>query len=83
MNAILNGLNSNLDVSHYANPIYSYKQMSIIREALEKKLNVEVLKNPKLTIEEMEALTVLLEFDWLSPDNNEKIVIEKQKSTLQ
>ena len=57
--------------------------MSIIREALEKKLNVEVLKNPKLTIEEMEALTVLLEFDWLSPDNNEKIVIEKQKSTLQ
>ena len=55
--------------------------MSVIREALEKKLNVSVLKNPELTTEEMEALSVLLEFGWISPDSNEKIVIEKEKST--
>ena len=50
-----------IDVSNYANSAFSYKQMKIMRESLEKGLNVNSLKDPKLTVREMEALSTLLE----------------------
>ena len=59
--------------------------MMIIKEALNKKLNVDVLKNPKLNLKELKAFLTLLELGWNlipSEDEDKTVIINKEKSTL-
>ena len=51
--------------------------MKIIRKGLEKKLNVELLKNPKLTIKEMKIILACSELGWnvVFKENNDKTII--------
>ena len=59
--------------------------MMIIKEALNKKLNVDVLKNPKLNLKELKAFLTLLELGWniVSSENEDKtVIVNKEKSTL-
>lgn len=56
------------------------KQMMVIKEALNKDLNVEILKNPKLSIKEMKAFSTLLELGWnvvLSEDEDKTVIVKK------
>ena len=53
---ILKGLESNLDVSIYAKPIFNWKQMSEIRFGLESNLDVSVYAKPEITSEEMRKI---------------------------
>ena len=62
-------LENNLDVSNYANSVFSYKKMNIMRLSLEKGLNIDLLKNPELIVKEMEAIAVLLETGYFSKYN--------------
>ena len=69
MEQIRLGLENNLDVSNYANSVFSYKKMNIMRLSLEKGLNIDLLKNPELIVKEMEAIAVLLETGYFSKYN--------------
>ena len=74
------GLEKSVDVSNYANSVFSQEQMKIIRKGLEKKLNVELLKNPKLTIKEMKTILACSELGWnviFKEKNNKTVIIEK------
>jgi len=80
MEQIRIGLEKGLDVSNYANSVFSQKQMKIIRTGLEKKINVELLKNPKLTIKEMKTILACSELGWnvvFEVKNNKTVIIEK------
>lgn len=73
-------LEKGLDVSNYANSAFSQKQMKIIRTGLEKKINVELLKNPKLTTKEMKTILACSELGWnviFEGKNNKTVVIKK------
>ena len=74
---IYEGLESNVDVSNYANSVFFQEQMKIIRKGLEKKLNVELLKNPKLTIKEIKIILACSELGWnvVFKENNDKTII--------
>jgi hypothetical protein len=50
-----------IDVSKYATPEYSWKQMEIIKEGLIKKIDVSSYLNPKLTWREMKEIDKLIE----------------------
>ena len=43
--------------------------MIVMKLALEKGLNIDLLKNPELTVDEMEALSILLESGRFSINN--------------
>ena len=76
MEQIRLGLENNLDVSDYANSVFSYKKMEIMRLSLEKDLNIDLLKNPELTVNEMEAIVVLLESGFFQKIISKKIILK-------
>ena len=78
MKQIRLGLEDDLDVFLYAKTEYTRKEMNDIRlrlkEILEKELNVNLLKNQKLTAEEMQSILNLLKAGWniFSTEKNNK-----------
>jgi len=58
---IIKGLNDNLDVSIYANPEYSWRQMEEIRKGLEDNIDVSVYAKVKMSWREMERIRKKLE----------------------
>ena len=78
MEQIRLGLEDDLDVFLYAKTEYTRKEMNDIRlrlkEILEKELNVNLLKNQKLTAEEMQSILNLLKAGWniFSTEKNNK-----------
>lgn len=78
MREIRLGLEDDLDVFLYAKTEYTRKEMNDIRlrlkEILEKELNVNLLKNQKLTAEEMQSILNLLKAGWniFSTEKNNK-----------
>lgn len=78
MEQIRRGLEDDLDVFLYAKTEYTRKEMNDIRlrlkEILEKELNVNLLKNQKLTAEEMQSILNLLKAGWniFSTEKNNK-----------
>ena len=57
------GIKSNLDVSIYANPEYSWRQMEEIRKGLKEDLDVSWYANPSISVREMELIRWGLEDD--------------------
>lgn len=53
---ILNGIISNIDISKYTNPIYTWEQMYEIRLGLEKELDVDIYANPEYDWRKMEQI---------------------------
>ena len=80
MEQIRLGLEDDLDVFLYAKTEYTRKEMKDIRlrlkEILEKELNVNLLKNQKLTAEEMQSILNLLKAGWniFSTEKNNKTI---------
>jgi len=56
LDGIRKGLENNLDVSIYAKPEYSWKQMHQIREGLEANLDVSEYAKPKYSGQKMEEI---------------------------
>ena len=57
------GIKSNLDVSMYANPEYSWRQMEEIRKGLKQSLDISWYANPSISAREMELIRWGLEDD--------------------
>ena len=80
MKEIRLGLEDDLDVFLYTKTEYTRKEMMNIRlglkKILEKKLNLNLLKNQKLTAEEMLSILNLLKAGWniFSTEENNKTI---------
>ena len=57
------GIKANLDVSKYATPEYSWRQMEEIRKGLEENLDISWYADPSLSAREMELIRWGLEDD--------------------
>ena len=75
--AVKDGINKNLDVSLYADPIFKTYQMNEIKKGLENNVDVSIYANPNFTWEQMKEMRLGLqvnlnvsiyakkEFNWL------------------
>ena len=72
---IYSGLKSNLDVSWYAKPEYSWEQMREMRHGLKDKLNIKFYANPEFYWTKMERRRKVLK----NVDKIKKVILFRSR----